>query len=161
MRENWLFPLLLFIFVTGCSTQQTPQVSADSKTIQSIMPPQILLQTKEHSSLHSVLGSYEWSKEDQSSEQTVRMDNEPPHILAKDLKPTMIERGKVVTIRFNDSESKPSLNVHLWGEDGEKEEVSINESKLTLPEKKGQYIYEITCEWPQGNASYIFVAEIK
>lgn len=97
-------------------------------------------------------GGYYWRK----GNRNVQTDASGPMQLAEKYEAIEIEPGSTLTIEV---EQTPQLSSILWSSN-EKEEI-LKDNQLTVPSKKGRYIYEILAKWSNGEVSFTFVVEVK
>ena len=52
------------------------------------------------------------------------------------------------------------LTVHQWNENGEVEEVLLDENVLTVPAEEGYYVYEVVGKWKNGETTLVFDIDV-
>ncbi|MGM0838235.1 MAG: hypothetical protein ACQEV7_19010 [Bacillota bacterium] len=161
--KTFFISLLIVIatLASGCSKPpSSPQQAVDTKTSQRIKPPEIQLVLTDDALLYSEPGSYDWTERNGDIEESVTVEADTPKIIGARMDAVYLEPEEKVAIKF-DSDFVPELQVFVHLEDRNTEEVALEGNTIILPSEKGRYIYEVHGEWPEGNASYIFVVEIK
>lgn len=53
------------------------------------------------------------------------------------------------------------ITCYQWNEYGEIEEVSLDETVLTVPEDEGYYIYEVVGKLKSGETTLVFDVEVE
>ncbi|MCM2980027.1 MULTISPECIES: hypothetical protein [Niallia] len=72
-----------------------------------------------------------------------------------------VEPNSTITIDFNKKPLAGSLQVAEVFEDGEEEFIKVDKNKMTVPAKKGTYVYMIYAKWDQGNPNYTFSIRVE
>ncbi|MFP7493121.1 hypothetical protein SFC66_04965 [Terribacillus saccharophilus] len=115
-------------------------------------PPDLQVQAGEET-VTAKQGGYSWK----DGNQAVSVDSADP---AEDLdagQALSAVSGAMVELDFQ----KPpqSLEVERKAEDGSWENQQVYDSQLELPELSDDYIYRISGQWEQGEASYAFLVK--
>lgn len=152
--------IIIALLASGCSAPPSPQQAVDTKTSQRIKPPEIQLVLSDGALLYSEPGAYDWTERYGDTEESVSVEADNPTVIGAKMDAVELKPEEKVAISF-DWDSVPALEVFVHFEDGNTEEVALEGNTLVLPSEKGRYIYEVNGEWPEGKASYIFLAEIK
>lgn len=103
-------------------------------------------------------GGYQWESKTGSSTKAEITDHASPNQMAEEIKPISTRPNEQVDIEVED---QPNIKLYLWNGNGRVKEIIPENNQFTLLPKKGEYIYEVFAEWPNGNISYTFVTEIK
>ncbi|WP_099157133.1 hypothetical protein [Virgibacillus ndiopensis] len=146
------FFMLLFCITAGCSNV-TKEVPTKEE------PPEAKVQINDKN-IQTTKGSYSWETKGLLSNSSVIADAAAPYQLAEDMAAKLVEKGSIANVKFTDG-SKPQLEAYIWEEEVRGKRLSLNESKLTLPSQSGKHVIEIFANWPNGDASYTFVAEVQ
>ncbi|MBH0231326.1 hypothetical protein [Halobacillus yeomjeoni] len=104
-------------------------------------------------------GSYCWKGDSQgkcvdkayASEIEMGMNHEP----------TEIAPGQKVNISFVQDPIEGSIEVKQWNDVDPPKDMDLIDSKITVPEQEGVYVYHIIAEWERGDGSYAFSVEVK
>jgi len=129
-------------------------LSACSKKIEG-KPPEAIVKINGEI-METEKGTYEWHTNGNS----IIADAASPYQIAEEMQVKVVEPNSAATIEFSNG-TNPKLHAFIWTEQGRSEELAINGNKLTLPTEKRKYVIEIIAEWPNGEASYTIVVEIK
>lgn len=70
-----------------------------------------------------------------------------------------VEKNSKIEIVLEDKASY--ITCYQWNEYGEIEEVSLDETVLTVPEDEGYYIYEVVGKWKSGETTLVFDVEVE
>lgn len=86
----------------------------------------------------------------------------PPEMIKHQrLKPTIISPESAIKIEFKTEPNKNSIGVNQWLQNGETENVPLNENIITAPKEEGVYVYDVSARWDKGDSSYAFVIEVR
>lgn len=164
MKVNSLFIAMmigLVLFIVGCSKEE---VEKPKETVSSLpeytfekdlFPPSPAGFVKiEEMRYEMARGGFEWRKGDQA----VTTDAAAPTQIAETFVAIETTPSSEIEIEI---EQNPHLRLFLWESDEKIIEVPLNETKMTLPEEAGRYIYEVRAAWENGEVSYTFVVEVK
>jgi hypothetical protein len=83
---------------------------------------------------------------------------EDPIKLAEQFETLNSDKNSIIKIVIED---EPKLSVKQFNENGTVEEVELKDKQITLPSKRGNYIYEITGKWSDGVATYVFDVDVQ
>lgn len=109
-------------------------------------------------------GGYSWEKKQGLRSTVVQTDHAGSVQLAQDYDEISVMPNDVIHI---DVQKNPRIQVYSWN-DETPEEIKVNGNQITVPENKGQYIYEVIATWDDGVAgwdrgeiSYTFVVDVQ
>ena len=83
--------------------------------------------------------------------------------------PEILDNNKIVPfsvspqskIKINFKKQPEKVEVEKWVSHGESEKISVEDNVISVPSKKGTYIYIISGRWDKGSSSYIFSIKVK
>ncbi|ATA58688.1 hypothetical protein GS458_0225 [Geobacillus stearothermophilus] len=139
MKNRWLW-LLIAVWLSGCQ-------SGD------IQPPDLRLAVDGETIDHR-LGTYTWS----TGGRGVVADTAAPPLLVKNMNPHPVAPGAKLHLQFDDLPL--TIEAGVWN-GGDADWRPVQNGIITLPEKKGAYIYAIHASWKKGNAIYAFFIEVR
>ncbi|HYK74943.1 MAG TPA: DUF3221 domain-containing protein [Pseudoneobacillus sp.] len=99
-------------------------------------------------------GGYRWKK----GNSVVLTDAASPLQIAENFKPIEVAPNSIATIEIGQN---PNVSTYTWSGNTKASYHNIKENRITMPAIKGQYIYEVTAKWTNGEVSYTFVVDIK
>lgn len=147
----------LLIFVVGCSKEEATetQPSLPKYTFKKgEFPPSPTGFVKVNGIDYEMMkGGFRWEK----GNMVTQTDAAGPTQIAAHFEAIKGGANSKVSIEV---EQSPKLNVLLWEEE-KTTTIHLNENKLTVPENKGRYIYEVQAAWENGEVSYTFVVEVQ
>ncbi|WP_027409838.1 hypothetical protein [Anoxybacteroides tepidamans] len=77
------------------------------------------------------------------------------------LQPVVVSPGAELRIGFRREPIKGTLGVRQWMREDEAEDVNLVGNMFKAPETKGIYIYDVYASWEKGDASHVFVIQVK
>ncbi|WP_158736209.1 hypothetical protein [Alteribacillus sp. YIM 98480] len=161
IKSVYSFLFGVAILLSGCGVLETSNRSEDP------FPPPIPTGTVEmNNTQHGMKsGGYEWIQtNDDGDSQAVQTDAPSPMQIADIMEAIALKPETEAEITFN-SEHKPQLTLYIWNEDGRNTEGSLKDHSFTLPEKTGEYVYEVVADWSyenvKGTVSYTFLTEVE
>jgi hypothetical protein len=124
----------------------------------SIKPPSPIITVGEKK-VEVVQGSYCW----EGLINSVCADTVSPPELIKHqgLTPLVISPESKIKIEFKTEPNKNSMGANQWLQNGETENVPLNDNIITTPNKEGVYVYDVFARWDKGDSSYAFVIEVR
>lgn len=122
-------------------------------------PPKAIVKIN-NEKVKAVKGTYQWQTKGLFSSRVVVADAASPFQISEEMDAKQIRQKSVAIIQFNNG-SEPELEAYTWNEEGRETELSIDENELSLPSHKGRHVIEIRGVWPNGDASYTLVIELK
>ncbi len=86
----------------------------------------------------------------------------PPELIKhQGLKPTIVLPASEIKIEFKTEPNKNSIRVNQWLQNGETENVPLNENIFTAPKEEGVYVYDLFAKWDKGDSNYAFTIEVR
>ncbi|MBY6272234.1 MAG: hypothetical protein C6P37_08280 [Caldibacillus debilis] len=161
MKNNPFFYLLcifLMIWIVGCSNGV---VTKGRKNEHEIFTPSVKAFIEANGTKYEMKrGRYQWEKPvSPKIIEAVLVEYATPYEMAGKMSAIPLKPGEEIIIII---ERNPQIAVCLWNEGGMEREVEVRDgNRLTLPSNPGKYIYEVAATWPNGEASYTFVAELE
>lgn len=152
-----------FLFIVGCSQTQVDNI--DLKTESSMnedFPPRIPGYVEANGlQFEMEQGGFKWETKDQA----VITDAASPNQIAERFETVVLAPKTELSIQL---EGQPYIIVYLWEGEHREKEVLLNNNRISLPEMKGRYIYEVIANWSsygsdnaRGEVSYTFVVEVE
>ena len=86
----------------------------------------------------------------------------PPGIVAHhDLKAVVVSPEANLKIDFKNKPKNSTLGANIWINDNKADNVNLRGNILTVPNKKGVYVYDVHARWEEGDSSYVFIIEVQ
>ena len=104
-------------------------------------------------------GSYCWNGLliDQCADSTYTT----PLDMTADQTPAVVKPGEKIEVAFNDGPAPERIQTEQWLKDGTNKTVQLKNEQLTVPNKKGLYIYHVYGWWKQGDGNVAFSVQVK
>ncbi|MBU9719973.1 MULTISPECIES: hypothetical protein [Bacillaceae] len=159
--------LCLTLVLAGCMTSASEGANATSETnvVKSeradVFPPNMLGSFEVEGTEYPLNpGAHRWERKVGDSIEESMTDAASPLQIAETKDPVVLEKNSVVTFNLVDD---PTGNIYLWYEDGRKSVYhKLHDSNpMTLPDRAGEYIFEVFAVWENGEVSYTFVIEVE
>ena len=151
MRNNSLFIGLLFLLILTACHQEGAQPSNTS-------PPEAYLIINDER-IPLTKGGFCWETKHLGSTIVNMTDAASPTQIAEGLEGIVATKEEEAVIMFSD-DSEPTVSIYEWHGETRKKRAPLTDYQLHLPAESGRHILEVTAEWPNGEASYIFVVQI-
>ncbi|MCM3636211.1 hypothetical protein M3152_00660 [Sporosarcina luteola] len=103
-----------------------------------------------------VIGEFEWLESDSEFR---KISSSDINDLAEEFDTLQAEKNNKLIVEIE--QNPTSIIVNQWNEDDTSTAVELKDNEITLPLKKGYYIYEVIVEWNNGKATYFFDVNIK
>ena len=140
---------LLLLFLTTIILIGCRQVDeASSKYLEG----EIIVDGEKSTLIH---GSYTYKDEDVEIN---RLGSFSPVEAAEQFDTLAVEKNSKIEIVLEDKTTH--ITVHQWNENGEVEEVLVDENVLTVPAEEGYYVYEVVGKWKNGETTLVFDIEV-
>lgn len=139
MKKGWIW-LLIVLWLAGCQ-------------LGDIQPPDLRLAV-DGETIDYRLGTYTWS----AGGRGVAVDAVAPPLLVKNMNPHPVAPGAKLHLQFDDRPS--TIKAGVWN-GGDANWRPVQNGIITLPEKKGAYIYAIHAFWEEGDAMYAFLVDVR
>lgn len=143
-----VFSFLLII--TGCGFN-------DNDSVNNLRHPPSMYAIIDKQEYSLETGSFSWEMKNGGTTKAIQTDAPSPNQIAKKLDPIKVEDNS--DIEFT-ADYNPEIVVYLWDEEKRMEEIPSKNNQIQAP-NKGKVIYEVIGEWPNGEAHYTFVVEVK
>lgn len=69
-----------------------------------------------------------------------------------------VAKNSKIEIRLEDKTA--NITLRQWNENGEVEEVLLDENVLTVPAEEGYYVYEVVGKWRNGETTLVFDIDV-
>lgn len=141
---------LLFLTSTilmGCS-----QVAGDEATSR-YLDGKLIVDDKEYNLIH---GYYTYKDEEV---EISKLDPFSPTEAANQFDTLAVAKNSKIEIILEDKTA--FINVHQRNENGEVEEVLLDENVLIVPAEEGYYVYEVVGKWENGETTLVFDIDVK
>lgn len=148
MRLIRFFLLFLTtIILVGCS--QVVEDEASSRYLEG----DIIVGYKKYKLIH---GYYTYKDEDVEIN---KLDSFSPMEAAEQFDTLAVAKNSKIEIVLEDKTTH--ITIHQWNENGEIEEVHLDENVLTVPADEGYYVYEVVGKWKNGETTLVFNINVK
>lgn len=84
-----------------------------------------------------------------------------PWEMGHEQEPAEVSPKQYMTLFFDKKPQKGSLSVFQYTGDKESTPVHVRDGIITLPSKKGTYVYSISAHWEQGDGHYTVIIKVK
>ena len=123
------------------------------KRVQGILEGKIIVDGENYNMTH---GYYTYKDEEK---EIVRLGHFSPVEAADQFDTLAVEKNSEIQIVLEDKTTY--ITVRQWNENGEVEEVPLDESVLTVPAEEGYYVYEVVGTWKNGETTLVFAIDVK
>lgn len=155
--------LITLTIVMGCSSMEERMVNVNNDKVPvenkntSKHPPDLSLSIGEET-IRTFLGGYSWSYYDEyeGSMAAIETQTDPPPSLEHVDEVTSVDSNSEVVLKFD--KAPTDYQVIIWESESN---VTGTYDELDLSQLKGKFIFRVTANWEEGNASYFLYLDIQ
>lgn len=72
-----------------------------------------------------------------------------------------VEVAKSDTLKFEIDKDPASITVIKLNEDGSTDNIDMRNNEIMMPSESGYYIYQVTAQWNNGEAEFVFDVNVE